>query len=361
MSDSTPSALARSLEQKADESAIRDCSILIVEDDQEVREALELLVRAAGHHPTAAANGVKAIQLVEHDLVRPDLVIVDYNLPNGLTGLQVMSQLREVLDHGLPALVLTGDISTETIREIAARGYVQRSKPVRADDLTGLIRRLLGGRNPESLNRWSSLAQDDAAHVPVVFLVDDDYAVLEAMRDLLSESGRKVETYASAESFLEAYCRGDEGCLLVDAVMPGMDGFALLRRLKDEGHSLPAIMITGHGDIPTAVRAIRAGAIDFISKPVSPNELLTSIDRALALAAGSDNRPAVRAATASMSRLTARQRQILDLVLAGRPSKIIAADLGISQRTVETHRSDIMQRTGAKSLSELVRLALTAS
>ena len=351
------------IEREAEESAIRDGSILIVEDDPEVREALKLLVRAIGHHPTAAANGEEAIQIVEHESLRPDLVIVDYNLPNGLTGLQVMARLREVLDHGLPALVLTGDISTETLREIAAHGHVQRSKPVGADDLTRLIGRLLAGRKlAESPNRGSSLAEGDAGHGPIVFLVDDDHVVLESMRDLLSERGRRVEAYASAEAFLDAYRPGAEGCLLVDAVMPGMDGFALLTRLKDEGYSLPAIMITGHGDIPMAVQAMKAGAADFLQKPIRTDELVASIARALERERDSVKRSAWRKTAAErIAGLTPREREVMDLVVQGRPNKIIADSLGISQRTVENHRAAVMKRTGATTLPDLIRLVMAAT
>jgi two-component system CheB/CheR fusion protein len=182
------------------------------------------------------------------------------------------------------------------------------------------------------------------------------------MRDLLAEDGRTVEVYASAEAFLDAYRPGADGCLVVDAMMPGMSGFALLQRLKDEGHRLPAIMITGNGDVHMAVRAMQAGALDFIEKPVGQKELLASIDHALEQTRDSAKRSAWReAAAARLAGLTARQRQILSLVLAGQASKNIAADLGISQRTVENHRAAIMHKTGSKSLPALVRLALSST
>jgi two-component system CheB/CheR fusion protein len=359
-----PARLAREgLEQEPGEIAVRHGSILIIEDDPAVREALELLVHTDGHRATAAANGEEAIELVVHKDVRPDLVIVDYNLPRGLTGLRVMARLRETLGAGVPALVLTGDISTEALHEIAAQGYLQRSKPVSADDLSRLIKRLLSVPVPSatSPDRPSTTAAD-AGRGPVIFLVDDDRAVREGMRDLLRENGRMVEAYASAQDFLDADRSGVEGCVLIDAVMPGMDGFALLKRLEGERSRLPAIMITGKGDVRTAVEAMRAGAVDFIEKPVGENELLASIDRALEEMRDSAKRsPSRMVAAARLSGLTTRQRQILDRVLAGQPSKNIAADLGMSQRTVETHRAAIMRKTGSKSLSELIRLALAST
>ncbi len=192
-------------------------------------------------------------------------------------------------------------------------------------------------------------------------MVDDDSTVREAMRDLLQEDGRTVETYASSEAFLEAYRPGSEGCLLVDARMPGMGGLALLQRLKGEGSRLASIMITGQGDVPMAVEAMRAGAADFIEKPIRRDELFASIEHALEHIRGSGKLSVRREAAATrLAGLTTRQRQIMELVLAGHPSKNIAADLGISQRTVENHRAAVMKKTGSHSLSALIRLALAA-
>ena len=149
---------------------------------------------------------------------------------------------------------------------------------------------------------------------------------------------------------------------MTDALMPGMGGIALLERLKAENRGLPAIMITGHGDVPMAVEAMRAGAADFIEKPVGYQELIASIERALEQAADSAKLSAWReTATTSLAGLTARQRQVMDLVLAGHPSKNIAADLGLSQRTVENHRAAVMKKTGSRSIPALIRLALAAA
>lgn len=349
------------IEPQDNDLLMRAGSVLIVEDDPALRESLELFLRADGHQPAMAASGAEAIELVERRAVRPDLVIVDYNLQGGLNGLQVMARLRETLGHDVPALVLTGDISTETLRNVAAQGYDQRSKPVAAQELSGLVHRLLSTTAARA-GPGSESVTAKVHREPAVFVVDDDSAVRKAIGDLLKGSGRSVETFPSAEAFLEAHRPGVEGCLLVDAVMPGMSGFGLLERLKAAGYRLPAIMITGSGDIATAVRAMRAGATDFIEKPVGETELIGSIERALKQSWDSSQQSVSRADAATrLAALTARQRQVLDLVLAGHPNKIIASDLGISQRTVETHRNTIMRKTGAKSLSALIRLALAAS
>ena len=203
------------------------------------------------------------------------------------------------------------------------------------------------------------LEQDGAL---TVFVVDDDRAIREAMRDLLQESGYAVEVFADGPAFLEAYRPGREGCLLVDALMPGMSGVELIERLKAEGHQLPAIMITGSGAVAMAVQAMKAGAVDFIEKPVGTDELLASVKRALDQTRDTATLSASRATAATcVASLTKRQRQILDLVLAGHPSKNIAADLGISQRTVDNHRAAIMRKTGSKSLPALIRTAIAAA
>ena len=337
-------------------------TILIVEDDPAVRELLQLLLDGDGHRTFVAADGHKALALAAERSSGPNLVIADYNLPNGLNGLEMIASLRKQLQEEIPAIVLTGDISTDTLREIARYGCVHLNKPVRARELMRRIQHLLA--------KPSSVAPENAAQLPLlldgeqvstVFVVDDDHPVREAMRDLLHANGYAVEIFANGPAFLEAYRPGCAGCLLVDAVMPGMSGIALIQRLKADGHELPAIVITGNGAVPMAVQAMKAGAVDFIEKPVGHEELLASVKRALDQTRDTAKLSAWReTAATSVASLTARQRQILDLVLAGHPSKNIAADLGISQRTVDNHRAAIMRKTGSKSLPALVRTALAA-
>jgi two-component system CheB/CheR fusion protein len=325
---------------------------------------LALLLEEEGHRTTTAEDGRRALELAARKAIRPDLVIVDYNLPKGLNGLQVVAGLRQTLDYEIPAVILTGDISTDTLREIAHGGHLHLNKPVKGKELTDLIQSHLAESRlsaPASTQKLAE-ARGDGPRAPIMFVVDDDGAVREAMRDLLQEDGRTVEIYASSEAFLAAYRPGREGCLLVDAQMPGMGGLALLQRLHSEGTRLPAIMITGQGDVPMAVEAMKAGAADFIEKPIGRDELFASIERALEHTRDSA-KLAVRqeAAATRFASLTGRQREIMELVLAGHPSKNIAADLGISQRTVENHRAAVMKKTGSHTLSALIRLALAAN
>jgi two-component system CheB/CheR fusion protein len=226
--------------------------------------------------------------------------------------------------------------------------------------MTKAIQQLLVGIAPRKRDAKSAIAPALPGR-PTIVIIDDDDQVSEAMRMVLEEDGRTVETFSSGEAFLAAYRPGSAACLVIDAYLPGINGLDVLRRLRDDGDRLPAIMITGNGDVPIAVQAMKASASDFIEKPVGRIELLASIARAL-----EQSRDATKASAWSeeaknlLATLTARQRQIMEMVLAGHPSKNIAADLRISQRTVENHRATIMQKTGAKSLPALARLALAS-
>jgi two-component system CheB/CheR fusion protein len=336
--------------------------ILIIEDDPTVREMIKLLLDQEGHVTMVAEDVATGLKLAVEHTVRLDLVIADYNLSCGVSGLDAIAALRQHLQRNLPAIVLTGDIATSTLRAVADLGYVQLNKPVKSQQLIQLIQQsLVLSRTvvDEVAARPPSLT--DRSAIPTVFVIDDDVVVLEATRDFLHAHGYAVETFANGEEFLRADARSG-GCLLLDARLPGMTGIELIERLTADGRALPTIMITGDGDIALAVEAMKAGAADFIQKPIGHVELLASITHALGL---DDNRTAILAnreqAVSLVSRLTARQRQIMDLVMAGQPSKNIAADLGISQRTVDNHRAAIMRKTGSKSLPALIRIAIAAA
>ena len=338
-------------------------TILVVEDDPDVRELLLMLLDGEGHKVVTAQHGLAAIDLVATGGVKPDLVLADYNLPNGMHGLQVAARLREQLRCPVPVIILTGDISTTTMRDIDAADCVQLNKPVKLKEMMAVIERLLEPR-PEaiaaSISRRASA--DPKSRDDVIYVVDDDHNISDGFRAVLEDDGHRVATYASCEAFLEAYQPGHGNCLLVDAYLPGMSGLNLLDHLRAAGDRMPAIMITGNSDVPMAVKAMKSGASDFIEKPVGRAELLASIARALEQSQDASKLVAWQQDAADhIAGLTPRQRQIMELVLAGQPSKNIAADLGISQRTVENHRALIMKKTGSKSLPALARLALAAA
>ena len=352
--------------------------ILLVEDDPGVREHLELLLAHDGHRALVAADGRAALDLVAAGTLRPDLLLSDYNLPNGMDGLELAATLRTTLGAEIPAIILTGDVSTPTLRAIAGQDCLRLTKPVRVAELARAIQDLLpSGAVPSSLAPSPIAPSPEAPLAPatpaaarpaganslaphVVHVVDDDGAVRHAIRAVLEAAGASVEEFATAEAFLADHRPGG-GCLLVDAYMPGMSGLALLERLQADGCALPAIMITGNSDVPVAVAAMKAGALDFIEKPIDAADLVARIARAIEHARDATKLSEWREGAArSIAGLTARQREIMDLVLAGHPSKNIAADLAISQRTVENHRASIMRKTGAGSLPALARLALAA-
>jgi two-component system CheB/CheR fusion protein len=340
-------------------------AVLIVEDDPAVREMLAMLFEGEGHQTTAVSGSDEALQLAARGALPSDVIIIaDYNLPGELTGAEVVALLRQSLRRDTPAIILTGDISSNTLRKIADADCVHLSKPAEPETLTQQILAFLEAeaKSPAKSSDAPPVVASAGGPLPTVFVVDDDRAMREALRELLQQHGHAAEAYASGEAFLTADRPEREGCLVVDALMPGMGGIALLERLNATHHGLPAIMITGHGDISMAVRAMKAGAADFLEKPIRPDELLASIERALERAQDSVKLSVWRKSAAErIARLTPRERNVMDLVVQGRPNKIIADDLGISQRTVENHRAAVMKRTGVTSVPDLIRLVMAAA
>lgn len=193
----------------------------------------------------------------------------------------------------------------------------------------------------------------------IVHVIDDDVAVRQSMAFLLSTAGYAVRVHESAVAFLEVLSGAEDGCIVTDIRMPGMDGLELQGRLKSMNVGLPVIVITGHGDIALAVQAMKAGAIDFIEKPFDDDVLLAAIRSALARNQHQVEREALRVEIGHrLESLSDRERDVLEGLVAGKPNKIIAYDLGISARTVEVYRANVMTKMRADSLSELVRMAI---
>lgn len=194
-----------------------------------------------------------------------------------------------------------------------------------------------------------------------VFIVDDDADVRDSLRALLESARFDVEDFPSAASFLAAVTPGRGACLVADVRMPDMDGLALQEELVKRGVDLPVIIVTGHGEVPLAVRAMKAGAVDFIEKPYDDDLLLESVGRAQALNLNLRAKASsAQEAAERISTLTPREREVLEHLVAGQPNKVIAHELGISPRTVEIHRAHLMEKMQARSLSDLVRIALTS-
>lgn len=201
----------------------------------------------------------------------------------------------------------------------------------------------------------------DSVTPPTVFVVDDDEAMRNSIHWLMESIGLRVEMYSSAAEFLQACDPQRPGCLLLDVRMPGMSGMELLEKLKGGDLRLPVIIITGHGDVPMAVRALKHGAFDFIQKPFNSQELLDQVNAALQQDTESHKqRRQIEILHNQFAILTGREREIVELVVAGNSSKIIGAKLGISPKTVDIHRANIMKKLNVHTIAELVqsRLAL---
>ncbi len=195
----------------------------------------------------------------------------------------------------------------------------------------------------------------------VVHLIDDDDSVRHAVAFLLTSAGHAVRVHESASAFIEVLPTLQPGCVVTDIRMPGIDGLELQRRLKSSGANFPVIVMTGHADVPLAVEAMKAGAIDFIEKPFDDDLLLSAIQVALDRYDQSGLRDVeVAQIQAKLRSLSSREREVLEGLLAGHPNKTIAYDLDISARTVEVHRANVMTKMAAGSLSELVRMSLLA-
>ena len=192
-----------------------------------------------------------------------------------------------------------------------------------------------------------------------VFVVDDDAGVRGALALLLKSVGLRAIAYPSAQEFLDHYSESQAGCLVLDVRMPGLSGLELQQQLNLRGATLPVLFMTGHADVPMAVEAMQAGAFDFLQKPFRDQDLLDRIQRALQhdaqIRAEQQQTQQVRERHAT---LTPRERQVMDLMTAGRPNKLMAVDLGLSQRTIEIHRAHVMDKMQARSLAQLVRMSL---
>jgi RNA polymerase sigma factor (sigma-70 family) len=197
---------------------------------------------------------------------------------------------------------------------------------------------------------------------PTVFVVDDDQAMRNSLKWLIESVAMQVETYSSAKDFINNYYPGRSGCLLLDVRMPGMSGLELQQYLNEQQIQIPIIIITGHGDVPMAVRAMKAGAVDFIQKPFNDEFLLDSIRNAMTLDEKMRNLQSQRAEIAQrLEQLTPRELEVMAMVTDGKSNKEIANTLDVSSKTVEAHRARVMEKMQASSLANLVRMAIVAN
>lgn len=329
------------------------CKVMIVDNDPDVLSLLTQSLEAQGYLVRAAPDGASAMRLAAQEAIRPDILLTDYHLVHGMDGLHLLAGLRALLRHPLPGIVLTGDVSPQAVAALDGADHVRLSKPVDPADLIHVMEALC----PPAPTDPDGLATD-RGQASVVHIVAGQAHVRTSLRDVLEAYGHHVKEYSGGAMFLAAYRPGGEGCLLVDANVPGLSEPDLLEALRARHDSLPVIAMTGHDDIALGIAAMRAGAWDCLEKPAGRIDVLACVHRALNRSHETVSTDQTHAgAVASVAALTRRQKTVMAMVLAGLPSKNIAADLGISQRTVENHRAEIMLRMGVKSIPDLVRKA----
>lgn len=243
-------------------------TVLLIEDDQKVRSLIEIALRDEHHLVYAADSSAAAIELVSSGMVVPALILADYNLPNEVNGLDVTKNLRALLGRSIPAIVLTGDIRAETLRIPSAENCLHMPKPVSLGELLKAIQLLLRTGRIEPHGERQGEPQAPPPGAPAIYVIDDDDTTREALRESLEADGRRVLAFSDGETFLAAFNDALPGCLVADVKLPGISGLDVLRALSDRGATLPTVMITGAGDVATAVLAMKAGASDFIEKPI---------------------------------------------------------------------------------------------
>jgi two-component system, chemotaxis family, CheB/CheR fusion protein len=336
-------------------------TILVIADDTSIRDLLELSIRQFGHDTIARPSPTDGLSFIQRADLPPDMIVADVDSYEAC--LRFHYNLRSKLQAQLPAVILMSEISSELPKAPTFGPLKYLRKPIDMEELKQSIAEMLERhiRRPPLQQRLPS--KYPLSPLPTekqtIYVVEDDRILRHTLQSALQ--GKNTRFFATCDAFLEFYTPSLSGCLVVDNIMPGMRGVELLERLASQACRLPAIMVTGHGDIPTAVRAMKAGAIDFIQKPITYDALLTAIQSALRSEHdGWQERRSWKQSVEShiASSLTKRERQIMTLVVNGLSSKAIAQLLGISSRTVENHRAAVMKKTGASSIPDLTRMAL---
>ncbi len=343
-------------------------AILLIENDTALRESLTTLLQLEGFAVTAVAGAAEGRSRVRSGTVQPDVIVADDDLLDP-DGIEAIGQVRAAAGILVPAILISGLPSRQDCAHLAETGIHCLQKPVRSGHLLAAVRTLLSRpagpadeAAPPPAEIELDLADFAAAAVgATVYLVDDDETTSRGWSAALEREGYRVEAFPSAEMFLEAVeagARGGRGVLVTDVVLPGINGLELQQRLRDADADLPVIVVTGRREFQIAAQAARAGAADVLEKPVADHLLVDAVQRALQTG-GVRQKPAPppRDVEASYHNLTPREREVMALIVEGCHNKEVAHRLKISQRTVEGHRSQIMQKLKVRSLPDLVRIA----
>ena len=329
--------------------------ILILTQDTASRSPLTQALHAAGYRVIVARSPAAAIGMIQNGSAMPDVLLVDLD---GLDtpGRPCAQMLRDQLGVMLPVLLLTNDASLPATYGTALPYSEMLPKSAPIQHTLSVVATLLRGE------RCYPKSEPEAQRQQAVFVIDQDPVARAATRFALETAGRIVHEYANGDDFIEVYRPEFASCLVVDANLPGMSGLQILQWLRAAGDPLPTILVTRYCEVAIAVQAMKAGASDFIVKPVTSIDLVESVQRAISKSTNDENLSDTYInAFRRLNGLTPREHQIMEMVLDGQASKRIAMALAISQRTVENHRASIMKKTGSKSLPALARLAGAAS
>jgi FixJ family two-component response regulator len=371
----TDQPTARAARLRALNTQLKDANQKLCEENKALAEACQNLSQASQvlsqasllaeerHTANSAALSAKLAAVVSTALAA---VNNDLRPP-----LQALAQIQGVLNNAK----LADPKQDKTIRRAANRLKRTISSMTRALDRLAKLNDLEASRDSEAQCE-SKPSPDQAVSTatlhkspqskprrtaPPLYLVDGDPLTSGATRDALESAGHAVEAFSSAAAFLNAYNPDDNGCILMDVLTLEIDGIELIGRLRTLRHRLPTIIVTSQGDAQLPLRAMREGAADFIEKPINPDVLLAAIQHIQDKSPSSDQvNDWQESAMTKIALLSARERQVLSFIVEGHPNKNIAADLGVSQRTIENHRASIMKKMGAKSLAQLVRLVLAS-
>ncbi len=336
--------------------------VLLIEDDPVQLDTLRLLLELEGYRVLSARTGAEALAMARRDRDEsPSLVVADHNLHGSVSGLQVIDQLSREYGRRVPALIVSGDKTAEALRLFADSGHRFIGKPVKAYELLAAVSELAQAQQSGGPSRHARhlamTMQPASTSGALIGVIDDDTGVRDAVRMILEADGRTVATYASGEAFFSDPTHHTHRCLIVDVGLPGMDGLALQGRLRAVHAEVPIIFMSGSDDLPHAVQAMRDGAADFLQKPIRPRDLCASVARALiGFEQAARDHVAHQEIDKRLATLTERERQVMGRIVTGAANKVIAADLGISQRTVEHHRQSVMRKTASRSLAALVRM-----
>lgn len=354
--DNTSVAPARASDAPA---SLAGSIVLVVDAARELRELLGALLTAEKYQVITVSDGAEALAWISRAGVQPDLILTDYSLGDGMNGLGLVEQIRQALRRNLPAIIFTGDTCAQTASHVFFQHCTLLTKPSKPNEVAFVVHQLLVQGHLNAVQRTTQLKR---AEPSVIYVVESDSVQRTTLRQVMESDGHRVLEFASGAEFLAHCQQGVEACLLLDAHLPDMSCIDVLNRLRADGNALPTLVMGDESGVFLAVEAMKAGAADYVDKPFNRTDLLNATALALEQSRDANNLHAwEQDAIDHVANLTARQRQIMDLVLAGWPSKNIASELGISQRTVENHRASIMTRTHSKSIPALARLAMAAT